>query len=141
MSLHTSFKIGGPADIYAVPVAESDVVQVAGVARAEEVPLFVLGAGANILVADRGIRGIVMDMSEFASIEVHATQVQCGAGAEMSRVVEAAAQHDLSGLEFIYKMPGSVGGSLWMNARCYGTSLGEVTGTVHFLDEALSRRS
>ena len=141
MSLHTSFKIGGPADIYAVPLDETDIVQIAGVARAEGVPLFVLGAGANILVADRGIRGIVLDMSNFSKIEVREPEVQCGAGAEMSRVVEAAAQHQLSGLEFIYKMPGSVGGSLWMNARCYGISLGEVPGTVRFLDEALTRQS
>ncbi len=141
MSLHTSFRIGGPADIYSVPLDESDIVRIAGIARAEEIPVFVLGAGANILVADRGIRGIVMDMSNFSEIEVRESYLHCGAGAEMSRVVEAAAQHELSGLEFIYKMPGSVGGSLWMNARCYGISLGEVPGTVHFLDEALSRRS
>jgi UDP-N-acetylmuramate dehydrogenase len=141
MSLHTSFRIGGPADIYTVPADETDVVQIAGLAQAEEVPLFVLGEGANILVADTGIRGIVMDMSDFSAIEVHTKDVYCGAGAEMSRVVETAAQHELSGLEFIYKMPGSAGGSLWMNARCYGVSIAEIPGTVHFLDEELSRRS
>lgn len=140
MSLHTSFKIGGPADLYVVPRDEADIMQVAGTALAEGLPLFVLGAGANILVADRGIRGIVLDMSGFASIEVRETQVYCGAGATMSRVVEAAAQHALSGLEFIYKMPGSVGGSLWMNARCYGVSLGEVAGSVQYLDTAFNRR-
>lgn len=141
MSLHTSFRIGGPADIYTVPADENDVIEIAGIARAAEVPLFVLGDGANILVADTGMRGIVMDMSNLASIEVHERHVHCGAGAEMSRVVEAAEEQRLSGLEFIYKMPGSVGGSLWMNARCYGVSLGEVPGTVHFLDEGLRRRT
>ena len=141
MSRHTSFEIGGPADIFAVPADESDVVQIASVAHAEGVALFVLGDGANILVADKGIRGIVMDMSNFSVIEVRGTDVYCGAGTEMSRVVEAAAQHELSGLEFIYKMPGSVGGSLWMNARCYGVSLGEVPGTVHFLDAALTHQT
>lgn len=141
MSLHTSFRIGGPADIYTVPADENDVTQIAGIARSAGVPLFVLGDGANILVADTGLRGIVMDMCNLASIEVHGSHVHCGAGAEMSRVVEAAAERQLSGLEFIYRMPGSVGGSLWMNARCYGVSLGEVPGTVYFLDQTLRRRN
>jgi len=137
MSRHTSFQIGGPSDIYTVPADEADVVLIAGVAHSEEVPLFVLGAGANILVSDKGIRGIVMDMSRFTDIEVKGQNLHSGAGAEISVAAEIAAQHSLSGLEFIYKMPGSVGGALWMNARCYGQSISEVPGTVHYLDEAL----
>lgn len=138
MSRHTSFQIGGPADIYTIPADEADIVLIAGVAHSEGAPLFVLGAGANILVSDKGIRGIVMDMSQFAEIEVEGQQLHCGAGAEMSDAAAIAAQHSLSGLEFIYKMPGSVGGALWMNARCYGQSISEVPGTAHYLDDALS---
>lgn len=138
MSRHTSFQIGGPADIYTIPANEADIVLIAEVAYSEGAPLFVLGAGANILVADKGIRGIVMDMSRFADIEVQGQHLRCGAGAEISEAAEIAAQHSLGGLEFIYKMPGSVGGALWMNARCYGQSISEIPGTVHYLDDALS---
>jgi len=140
MSRHTSFKIGGPADIYTVPADEADIVLIAGVAHREGVPLFVLGDGANILVSDKGIRGIVLDMSQFAAIEVKGQQLHCGAGAEISDAAEIAAQHSLSGLEFIYKMPGSVGGALWMNARCSGQSISEVPGAVHYLDDALAHQ-
>ncbi|MCF7947065.1 MAG: UDP-N-acetylmuramate dehydrogenase [Spirochaetia bacterium] len=140
MSRHTSFKIGGPADIYTVPADEADIVLIAGVAQSEGVPLFVLGDGANILVSDKGIRGIVLDMSQFAAIQVKGQQLHCGAGAEISDAAEIAAQHALSGLEFIYKMPGSVGGALWMNARCYGQSISEVPGTVHYLDDMLDHQ-
>ncbi|MDZ7795184.1 MAG: UDP-N-acetylmuramate dehydrogenase [Spirochaetia bacterium] len=141
MNRHTSFQIGGPADIYTVPADEADIVLIAGVAHSEGVPLFVLGAGANILVSDKGMRGMVLDMSRFAGIEVKGQQLHCGTGAEISHVAEIAAQHSLSGLEFIYKMPGSVGGALWMNARCYGQSISEVPGTVHYLDDALSHQN
>ncbi len=140
MGRHTSFGIGGPADIYAVPTDKTDVIRIVEVAHAEAIPLFILGAGANILVSDKGIRGIVMDMSVFSEIAISGTRVQCGTGAEISRVSEYAAIHSLSGLEFIYKMPGSVGGALWMNARCYGRSIADVPGIIHFLDDSLEEQ-
>ncbi len=137
MCRHTAFEIGGPADIYALPVDEADIIHIAAVAHHEKIPLFILGAGANILVSDKGIRGIVLDMSNFTDIQIEENRLHCGSGAPISSVSESAARHSLRGLEFIYKMPGSVGGALWMNARCYGHSISELPGTIHYLNENL----
>ena len=133
MGEHTSFKVGGPADVYLKPRCDDDVAAVMRVA--EEVPVFLLGAGANILVSDRGIRGIVMDMSDLASCVIDETIVTAGAGAAVSELSMRAAENSLSGIEFIYAMPGSVGGSVWMNARCYGRSISDVLGFAEIITE------
>ncbi|MFP4375980.1 MAG: UDP-N-acetylmuramate dehydrogenase [Spirochaetales bacterium] len=116
---HTTFRVGGPADLYAVPRDEEDLVLLIRAARSDGIPTFVLGGGANILVSDRGIRGLVIDMREFAKIEHTGTLLTAGAGAAISDASAYAADHELAGLDFIYAMPGSVGGAVWMNARCY----------------------
>jgi len=140
MKLHTSFKIGGPADIYARPLDLKDLSALVSLVREEDVPCFILGGGANILVSDRGIRGIVIDMSGFSDIHREETRLICGAGAAVSEVSGRAAAEGLSGLEFIYRMPGSLGGALWMNARCYGRSIGEIPGWVDVLTSDLSEK-
>ncbi len=129
---HTSIRVGGPADVYLTPVSESDVatVMMLGV----EYPVFILGAGANILVADSGVRGIVIDMSRLDSLSASGDTITAFAGAAISDVSRFAAELGLTGLEFIYSMPGSVGGSVWMNARCYGWSVSEVLGRVDIID-------
>ena len=128
MAEHTSFKVGGPADIYAIPANEDDILELLKFARSESIPYFVLGGGANILVADEGIRGIVLDMARFDSIaagpmENGTTVLSFGAGLPVSQAAAWAADHGLGGLEFIYSMPGSVAGAVWMNARCYDADI------------------
>jgi len=140
MKLHTSFRIGGPADIYAQPSGLEDLSGLLSLARAENVPVFILGGGANILVADRGIRGMVIDMSSFSRIRKESDRIIAGCGTAVSMISEKAAEAGLTGLEFVYKMPGSLGGALWMNARCYGRSIGDTSGWVEFLDRDLQQR-
>jgi UDP-N-acetylmuramate dehydrogenase len=125
MKKHTSFQVGGPADIFCTPVSAADIGPAIRFAEGNNLPLFVLGSGANILVSDLGIRGLVIDMSELRSCTLQDGLLVAGAGMEMSMAAEIAADAGLAGLEFIYSMPGSVGGSVWMNARCYGTSISE----------------
>jgi UDP-N-acetylmuramate dehydrogenase len=135
MSRHTSFKIGGPADLYVVPQSIEELSGVFGLIRAEEIAFFVLGAGANILVSDRGIRGVVIDMSALRSCAAEEEdRIVTLAGTPMSSVCSLAHSLGLSGLEFIYAMPGSVGGSIWMNARCYGHSLSDILVWVEVLE-------
>jgi len=124
MSAHTSFKVGGGADVYLKPRSDTDISAIMSIS--EMFPVFVFGAGANILVADRGIRGIVVDMTGLDACTVCETTITAGAGAMVSDVAMLAARNSLSGIEFIYAMPGSVGGSVWMNARCYGKSISEI---------------
>ena len=135
MSLHTSFKVGGPADIFVVPKTVEEVGLVLKKAAESGIPVFPLGAGANILVSDRGIRGVVMDLSALNDCSIDGNLVHAGAGATMSSVSGAAADAGLGGLEFIFAMPGSVGGSVWMNARCYERSISEVLDSVELVND------
>ena len=136
MSAHTSFEVGGPADVFVVPDGVADVKVTLEVAARNGARIFALGAGANILVADRGIRGIVLDLRRLDYRYVSDGCIVAGAGATMSGVAEYAATRRLSGLEFVYAMPGSVGGSVWMNARCYGTSISERLLYVDFVNSS-----
>ena len=116
---HTTFRVGGPADVYARPAHRDDVIALLAAAGEHGVPWFVLGGGANILVADAGIRGIVIDMRSIADCNHRGTTLVAGAGLPVSDAAAYAADPGLAGLDFIYSMPGSVGGAVWMNARCY----------------------
>jgi UDP-N-acetylmuramate dehydrogenase len=129
MAAHTSFGIGGPADAFAKPSDAESAVRLLEAAREEGIPLFVLGAGANILVGDRGIRGIVVDSSRLSKIDVSRGRSEgllvAEAGATVDRICEAARDAALAGLEAFYGMPGSAGGAAFMNARCYEVEMSE----------------
>jgi UDP-N-acetylmuramate dehydrogenase len=142
MCRHTSFQIGGPADIYLRVRDEEELERVFAFVLREGLPYFVLGEGANILVSDRGIRGIVLDLADLNNcrFEAEGPLLIAGAGADMSRACEQARDNGLAGLEFAYSMPGSVGGSIYMNARCYGSSMSDRLAYVDFLDEKALRR-
>ena len=144
MSLHTSFKVGGKADAWIKP---HDLPRCAafllGECRRENVPLFVLGGGANIVVADRGIRGIVLDTSAWTGIADDFSGYECSkfghsiclrSGTSADNASEIAAGEGLSGLEFLAGMPGSIGGAVWMNARCYEKEIADVLLDVKILE-------
>jgi UDP-N-acetylmuramate dehydrogenase len=133
MSLHTSFRIGGPAEILARPLDAHSALVLLAAARAEGLPLFVLGGGANILVGDEGIRGIVMDTSRLRSIRLEAPGglegaplLVAGAGLPMDELCLEALSRGLGGLEDFAGMPGSIGGAVFMNARCYEREMSQV---------------
>jgi UDP-N-acetylmuramate dehydrogenase len=140
MSRHTSFRIGGPADLYITPHSAEQAAQVYGLLSNWNIPTFVLGAGANILMSDLGIRAAVIDMSGLQGCSVARTEqgatLEALAGTAMSEASTLALEQNLSGLEFIYSMPGSVGGSVWMNARCYGRSISEVLLRVQYAEQS-----
>ncbi len=137
MALHTSFRVGGAADAYLVPKEPTDVLKLMEAASGAGIPVFILGKGANILVSDRGIRGLVLDLRFFNEISVEGTVLNAGAGCDVSDVCTAALRHGLTGFEFINAMPGSVGGAIYMNARCYDVSVSDVLEYVLFIDEHL----
>jgi UDP-N-acetylmuramate dehydrogenase len=136
MHRHTTFEVGGPAELYVRPETIRDVQTVVRAARAAGTPVFVLGGGSNILVSDRGVRGVVLDMRGFADTQTEGTVFTAGAGLAISEAAARAASQGLGGLHFLYSMPGSVGGAVWMNARCYGSSIADVLSTVRLVDEA-----
>ena len=128
MSLHTSFKIGGPADIFAVPGDVSDLQALRRWANSESVAFFMLGAGTNLLVADRGIRGLVVQLgSGFDGVHIKGLELRAGVAARLSRVVRRSLGSGLRGLEGLAGIPGTVGGAICMNA---GTPAGCIRDTL-----------
>lgn len=138
MSRHTSFQIGGPADIFLMPRTYQELLLCLELVAREGLPYFFLGGGTNILVSDRGIRGVVISTAGLDRITVEDETLCVQTGARVEDVCRAAAEHGLSGVEFIHGMPGSIGGAVWMNARCYGNSIADVLEQVEVVGEDLS---
>ena len=138
MRKHTSFRIGGPADYFCSPATSNEIKRILEYAISCNLPVFILGAGANILVSDEGVRGIVIDMVNFKDFSfTEDNKVTAQAGVQVHVLAEAAAARNLSGIEFFFGLPGSVGGSIYMNARCYGVSTADVLSGVTYIDESL----
>lgn len=138
MKKHTTFRIGGPADYYAEPDV-SQISKLIEIAKACDMPVAVIGNGSNLLVGDKGIRGLVIGigkgLSEIEVTEAVAQQstaqdngriITAGAGAILAAVAAKAAEASLSGLEFASGIPGSVGGAVVMNAGAYGGEIKDV---------------
>ena len=140
MAAHCSFRIGGPADLYVLPADGDEAAGILHTCAKESVPVFLLGGGTNILVSDLGIRGVVLDLSRLSGIRADGSLVIARGGTPISEVAELALAHGLSGLEFAYALPGSVGGAVWMNARCYGAEISDVLHYVDYLGEDLVAR-
>jgi UDP-N-acetylmuramate dehydrogenase len=141
MSLHTTFKTGGPADLLVKPrkkVFLPWTVALLKAAKAEGIPVFILGQGANLLVSDKGIRGIVLDTGSWkGAVKTEgdaAFTVKVLSGTTMDSLTDWLARESLSGLEFLAGLPSSVGGALWMNARCYDKSVSDVLVETEILD-------
>lgn len=120
MKNHTSFKIGGECDYFVVPENLQQLKAVVVKAKELGIPVFVLGKGSNILVLDGGIKGIVISMAGINDIDVNGDEITAGAGVSVANLCVFALQNCLSGIEFAYGIPGSVGGGLYMNAGAYG---------------------
>lgn len=123
MKNFTTFKTGGPADIFVRAASTEDVMKIYRFATENHAPVFLLGGGANLLVADRGIRGITLYTGDLNNVINQGDQLIAQAGIPVSDLAEKAWENSLRGLEFIFGMPGTVGGALWMNARCYGSEI------------------
>lgn len=133
LSKHTSFKIGGPAEIFAKPSSTEQVSEIVDFCRENEIPLLPLGKGSNVLISDNGIKGIVMCFgSDFGKISLLDDEtIYCEAGAGLTALCKFALENELTGLEFAYGIPGSVGGAVFMNAGAYG---GEIKDVILYAD-------
>ncbi len=117
---YTTFKIGGPAQVLAFPASVDEVARLIRTARRYEMPVTVLGNGSNVLVRDKGIRGLVMKFGETMSqMKRVGSNIISGAGAGLGELARFAAHEGLSGLEFSVGIPGSIGGAVFMNAGAY----------------------
>jgi UDP-N-acetylmuramate dehydrogenase len=141
LSRHTSFRIGGPAEVWVEVTDALEIRRVQAVAAATALPLFVLGGGTNVLVSDRGVHGIVLHLGRpLAALQWRANgsgqHVRAGAAASLRRLVNEAIDRNLAGLEFAEGIPGTVGGGLLMNAGAFGGEIADIVELVEGVDAA-----
>ena len=120
MKAHTSFRIGGPADILVIPSDANQLEKVVTEVRTEGIPLTIIGNGSNVLVKDKGIRGVVVKLGNaLKSMECSGDKLTAEAGVSLASIANKAAACGLTGLEFAVGIPGSLGGAVFMNAGAY----------------------
>lgn len=119
MSKHTTFRIGGKADVLATPESEPELEELLRLAKVHNVPVTLLGNASNVLVLDGGIRGLVIRTTGLKHLSIVGTTIIAGAGCGLGQVALAAAEAGLGGLEFAVGIPGSIGGAVFMNAGAY----------------------
>jgi UDP-N-acetylenolpyruvoylglucosamine reductase len=136
LAKHTTMRIGGPADVYLEPASEADLANVLKFCADRDVPFFILGRGSNLLVRDGGVRGVVICLAHphFSKIEIVGERLHCGAGAKLKNVSVEAKRNNLSGVEFLEGIPGSVGGALRMNAGAMGAATFGAVESFRFMD-------
>ena len=123
----TTVRTGGPAELFARPGSMPELERLLAWAQSEGLEVGVVGSGSNLLVADAGVRGLVLKLDkELSTIELDGTRIRCGGGARLPSVSARAAQAGLTGIEFGVNIPGTVGGAVRMNANAYGGELAQV---------------
>ena len=126
MSSHTSFRIGGEADVLVMPEAK-ELPQILKKAKELQVPVTVIGNGSNLLVGDKGIRGLVIEIGKPVEyVEIRENRLVTGAGTMLGKAAAAAAEAGLGGMEFAAGIPGSIGGAVVMNAGAYGGEIKDI---------------
>jgi len=136
LSKHTTLRVGGPAQFWVEPRSENALAELIRFCRRENLPLFVIGRGSNLLVRDGGIRGLVVHPSggDFDKIDIHGNEITAGVGAKLKEIAYAARGANLAGLEWMEGIPGEVGGGLRMNAGAMGAQTFEHVVSIRYLD-------
>ena len=137
MTKHTSFHIGGPAELMAQPQSEAELQSLLLKAAEAVVPVTLVGNGSNLLVRDKGIRGLVIKLgSMLRDIKVSGNVLTFGSGVSLAQASKKAAELGLSGMEFAVGIPGSIGGAVYMNAGAYDGEMSKVVKSVRVMDAA-----
>ena len=135
MKKHTTFRIGGPAEYLVLPQTTEEIADVVKLCRQEEIPWYIVGNGSNLLVADEGVRGVVIQLlRNFNQIQMEGCQIRMQAGAQNAAVAKRALDTSLTGFEFAAGIPGTIGGAVVMNAGAYGGEMKDILKEVTVLD-------
>ena len=127
MKSHTTFRIGGPAEVFIMPKSVKQVQMAVKICQEEQIPYFILGNGSNLLVSDQGYKGVIIQMDRnMEQITVEGTEIRAAAGALLSSIAVAARRASLTGFEFAGGIPGTLGGAVVMNAGAYGGEMKDV---------------
>ena len=136
LSSHCSFRIGGPAEILFTPHNEAALIAALRFAKSSGAPYHILGNGTNVLISDKGLKGVTIRlMGGLTQLSLTGGgRIECGAGVSLKRLCAFALEQGLSGLQFAYGIPGSVGGAVYMNAGAYGGEIRDVLHSVRCID-------
>lgn len=135
MKRHTSFRIGGPAEIFIEPKDENDLRNILIFVRENDIPINIIGNGTNLLISDNGVKGVVIKMSGcFNDVTINGETVAVGAGFPLPKLSRLVADRGLSGLEFAVGIPGTVGGAVMMNAGAHGSAMSDVVTKVRVMN-------
>lgn len=127
MKKHTTFKVGGPADIFVKPETIGQLQDILSLAKQEQMPVYIIGNGSNLLVGDLGYRGMMIQIyKNMNQITVEGNRIKAQAGALLSTIAKRALEHGLGGFEFASGIPGTLGGAVTMNAGAYGGEMKQV---------------
>lgn len=136
MSRHTTFRIGGNADMFVSIKSIDELSALIKLAKKTNTPFAVIGNGSNLLVGDKGIRGLVIEIGQgLAECEINGNKINAGAGIKLSKLASLAAAESLTGLEEISGIPGTLGGGIFMNAGAYGGELKNTVKRVTYVDD------
>lgn len=135
MSIHTTFRIGGPAKYFVTPMDTEELSQVVVLCKAEKVPFFMLGHGSNILVSDKGLSCVVIQLyKNYSRFSIEGDTVKAEAGVMLNRLGQAIKNAGLTGFEFAAGIPGTLGGAVMMNAGAYGGEMKDIVKEVQLMD-------
>lgn len=141
MKEHTSFKIGGPCDLYFIPESKSEIVRIYELCMRYQMEVHILGKGSNLLVSDKGIRGAVIQLTSnfsqlhMVKIDEHTARITASTGITLASLAAFAWKNSLAGLEFASGIPGTLGGAVFMNAGAYGGEMKDVVTKVLCMDD------
>lgn len=136
LAKHTSFRIGGPAEVMAFPKTEEELSQILKVSKKLDIKWVILGAGTNVLAPDEGLGGLVICLKDCMNgmEPLEGERIRVMSGVTMSRAAVFASKLGLSGMEFAHGIPGTVGGGVYMNAGAYGGEIGQICESVTVMD-------
>lgn len=136
MSKHTTFQIGGFADFFVNVDSVDKLARLKIFTTQNDIPFFVIGNGSNLLVSDKGIEGVVAKISDSQTIKlIDKNTIICSAGVQLSSLCSFAYENELSGLEFAWGIPGTVGGAVYMNAGAFNGKMSDVVMSCEFIDQ------
>ncbi|MBT3216106.1 MAG: UDP-N-acetylmuramate dehydrogenase [Candidatus Marinimicrobia bacterium] len=134
MSIHTSYGIGGPAKAFITPKNKEDLSFALQCAHQHQIPVYFVGSGSNLLVSDDGIDGIVFTLGKsFTHLEIEGIHISAESGVMLGKMVKEATSHNLTGLENLIGVPGTVGGALVMNAGAFGGEISNVLKSIEVM--------
>ncbi len=133
MSRHTSFKIGGNADLFIIPHETKALIETVNIIKKTGIRMYFIGNATNVLFDDAGFNGVVVSLSGLCNIHVDENRITAEAGVSLNYVCKTARDNELSGMEFAYGIPGSVGGAVFMNAGAYGGEMAQVVANSTYL--------